>query len=205
MPTWLPVAISCLALAVSVLNAWLTFFHKGRLAMTQPTTVLLGPDGPSFDGESKVYLRTLLYSSAKRGYVLESLHLSLQRNETKQNFNIWVYGEKGDLDRGSGLFVPQEGVSLAHHFLLPEDGAAFSFLAGSYVLSVFAKGVGQRASTKLMTIPLSISDSQAKELSEPHTGIFFDWSPDQQAYHSHVKSHIGKKTDMEKFLQIMKE
>ena len=173
--------------------------------MTQPTSVFFGPDGTSFDGESKVYLRTLLYSSAKRGYVLESLHLSLQRNETKQNFNIWVYGEKGNLDRGSGLFVPQEGVTFAHHFLLPADGAAFSFLSGSYVLSVFAKGVGQRVPIKLMNIQLSINDSQAKELSEPHTGIFFDWSPDQQIYHSHVQSRIGKKTDMEKFLKIIGE
>lgn len=62
--------------------------------------------------KNKIYLRTLLYSTAKRGQVLESLHISLQRNESKQNFNIWVYGEKGNLKRGSGLFVAQEGVTL---------------------------------------------------------------------------------------------
>lgn len=205
MSTWFTFAISCLALGISGATAWLTFFRKGRLAMTQPTTVFFGPDGRSFDGESKVYLRTLLYCTAKRGYVLESLHLSLQRNETKQNFNIWVCGEKGDLDRGSGLFVPQEGVTLAHHFLLPEDGADFSFLAGSYTLSVYAKGVGQRTSTELMTIRLSINESKAKELCEPHTGLFFDWSPDQQIYHPHVQRRTGKEVELKKFLEFVEE
>lgn len=126
MSTWFGFAISCLALIVSGITAWLTFFRKGKLLMTQPTTVFFGPDGSKFEGsKSKVYLRTLLYSTAKIGHVLESLHISLQRNESKQNFNIWVYGEKGKLHRGSGLFIPQEGVTFDHHFLLSVDGANF--------------------------------------------------------------------------------
>lgn len=205
MSTWLTFAISCLALAVSGITAWLTFFRTGRLAMTQPTAVFFGPDGRSFDGGSKVYLRTLLYCTAKRGYVLESLHLSLQRNETRQNFNVWVCGDKDDLDRGSGLFVPQEGVTLAHHFLLPEDGANFSFLAGSYTLTVYAKGVGQRTSTALMVIRLSIGESVAKELSKPHAGLFFDWSPDQQTYHPHVRTRAGKEPDLKKLLEFIEQ
>jgi hypothetical protein len=124
--------ISCLALLVSGITAWLTFFRKGELVMTQPTVVFFGPDGSRFDSnKNKVYLRTLLYSTAKRGPVLESLHVSLQRNESKQNFNIWVYGEKGNLTRGSGLFVAQDGVTFDHHFLLPDDGADFQFLSGT--------------------------------------------------------------------------
>lgn len=202
MSPWLSVAISCLALVVSSVTAWLTFFRKGRLVMTQPTVVFLGPDGPMFEaGKCKVYLRTLLYSTAKRGHVVESLYLSLQRNETKQNFNIWVYGEKGDLKRGSGLFVPQEGVTFDHHFLLPEDGAAFKFLAGGYRLSVFARLVGQRTSTQLMAIHLSISEAQAKSLSEPSTGIYFDWGPDQQSYHPHVQSRLGREPELKRFAQ----
>src|SRR6266550_4703407 len=87
--------ISCLALFVSGITAWLTFFRKGELVMTKPTVVFFGTDGSRFDSDkNKRYLRTLLYSTAKRGQVLESLHVSLHRNETKQNFNIWVYGDK---------------------------------------------------------------------------------------------------------------
>jgi len=185
---WLSLAVSFLALGGSCITAWLTFFRKGHLVMTQPATVFFGPDGGNYDiPKNKVYLRTLLFSTAKRGHVLESLYLSLQRNETKQNFSIWVYGHKNDLMRGSGLFVPPEGVTLDHHFLLPEDGANFQFLEGSYKLSVFAKLVGQSASKELLSVCLKVNESQAKALSQPRTAIHYDYGPDQQSYHAHLE------------------
>lgn len=202
MVPWLSFAISCLALGVSGVTLWLTFLHKGQLKMTQPTTVFLGPDDRTFGGDSKVYLRTLLYSTAKRGYVLESLHLSVQRNETKQNFNVWVYGERSDLARGSGLFVPQDGITLNHHFLLPKDGSNFEFLSGAYTLTVYAKGVGQQSPTELKTIQLSISEPIAKELSEPNTGVFFDWSPDKQVYHAHVDKRSSKEAEFKRLFDL---
>jgi hypothetical protein len=203
MSAWFTVAISCLALAVASVTAWLSFFRAGRLVMTQPTIVFFGPDGPMFEKEkNKVYLRTLLYSTAKRGHVLESLYLSLQRNESKQNFNIWVYGSKGDLQRGSGLFVPQEGVTFDHHFLLPEDGSDFAFLAGAYTLSVCARIVGQHSSIELLTIRLTINEALAKSLSEPRTGIYFDWGPDQQSYHPNIQKGKLQEPDLNKLLQL---
>jgi hypothetical protein len=195
--------ISCLALLVSGITAWLTFFRKGKLVMTQPTVVFFGPDGSRFDSDkNKIYLRTLLYSTAKRGQVLESLHVSLHRNESKQNFNIWVYGEKGNLKRGSGLFVAQEGVTFDHHFLLPEDGANFQFLSGTYTLVVSAKLVSEKTKT-LMIITLAISESQATQLSEPNTGIYYDWGPDQQAYHSHIDKKPERELSIEELLEMV--
>ncbi len=180
-------AISCAALLISGVTAWLTFFRKGRLVMTQPTIIFFGPDGVGNESnKNKIYLRTLLYSTAKRGQVLESLHISLHRNESKQNFNIWIYGEKDNFKRGSGLFVPQEGVALDHHFLLPEDGANFQFHEGAYKLVVFAKIVGGERAVKLTTIDLNVTHNQASELLKPQTGIHFDWGPDQQSYFAHI-------------------
>ncbi|HWX02435.1 hypothetical protein [Collimonas sp.] len=163
--------------------------------MTQPTIVFFGPDDRE---KSKVYLRTLLYSTAKRGRVLESLYVALQRNESKQNFNIWVYGEKGDLKRGSGLFIPQDGIAFNHHFLLPADGANFVFLAGAYKLVVFAQLVGEHTSSELMSINLSISESQATQLARPGAGIYFDWGPDQRSYHPHIDTHPDSDKDFKK-------
>lgn len=172
--------------------------------MTQPTVVFFGPDGSRFDSKkNKIYLRTLLYSTAKRGQVIESLHVSLHRNESKQNFNIWVYGEKGDLKRGSGLFVGQEGVTFDHHFLLPEDGANFQFLAGTYRLAIFAKLVGEGAPNELLTIALAISESQASQLSEPNTGVYHDWGPDQQTYHSHIDKKPEREISIEELLELV--
>jgi hypothetical protein len=195
---------SCLALFVSVTTAWLTLFRKGRLIMTQPTVVFFGPDGSRFDSQkNKVYLRTLLYSTAKKGQIIESIHITLHRNESKQNFNIWVYGEKGDLKRGSGLFVPHEGVTYDHHFLLPEDGANFKFLSGSYSLVVFAKLVGNTYLQQLFSVNLNISESQAARLAEPGSGIYFDWGPDQQSYHSHINTKPEKYRDIDSLLELI--
>jgi hypothetical protein len=83
------------------------------------------------------------------------------------------------------LFVAQEGVTFDHHFLLPADGVNFQFLSGTYTLVVSAKLVGEKPKT-LMIITLAISESQASQLAEPNTGIYFDWGPDQQSYHSHI-------------------
>lgn len=47
-------------------------FRKGRLVMTQPTVVFFGPDGSRFEsGKNKIYLRTMLYSTAKEDRYLK--------------------------------------------------------------------------------------------------------------------------------------
>lgn len=204
MSPWFSFIISCLALLISGMTAWLAFFHNGRLLMTQPTVIFFGPDGSKFESKkNKVYRRTLLYSTAKRGQVIESLHISLHRNESRHNFNIWVYGDRGNLKRGSDLFVPQEGVTFDHHFLLPEDGANFNFHAGTYKLTIIAKLVGQPITHELASILLSITKAQAIELAKPGVGIFFDWGPDQQSYHSHVETKCEIETNLEQLLEVM--
>ena len=172
--------------------------------MTQPTVVFFGPDGSNFDSpKNKIYLRTLLYSTSKRGQVIESLHVSMHRNESKQNFNVWVYGDKDNLKRGSGLFVPQEGVTYDHHFLLPEDGANFSFLAGKYKVVIFAKLVGKDNLKELSRLNLEVTDAQAITLNEPNAGLYYDWGPDQKSYHAHINKKPEGFPDMEKLLELM--
>ena len=57
MSPWFSFIISCLALSVSGVTAWLTFFRKGQLLMTQPTVIFFGPDGSKFDSnKNKIYL-----------------------------------------------------------------------------------------------------------------------------------------------------
>ncbi|MGH7717262.1 MAG: hypothetical protein ACREON_00250 [Gemmatimonadaceae bacterium] len=75
--------------------------------MTRPTIVFFGPDGGSRpDGapRPKVFLRSLLFCTAQRGRIVESMCATLRRGESSQIFNIWVYGD-GPLARGSGLHV----------------------------------------------------------------------------------------------------
>jgi hypothetical protein len=66
-------------------------------------------------------------------------------------------------------------------------------------LVVYAKLVGAVAPKELMTIDLAISESQALQLSEPNTGLYHDWGPDQQSYHSHIE----KKAETERMEQLI--
>lgn len=181
-----PVAtsISLLALGISALTAWLTYFRRGTIRSTRPTVIYFGPDAGGV-GKPKVYLRTLLFSTAKRGRVIEGMHVTLSRNETRQTFNIWVYGDE-KLVRGSGLFVGETGVPANHHFLAPSDGTQFEFLEGEYELRLVAKILGDSSPMTLLAQSLSLTRDLAAALRERGTAIFFDWGPDSQRYIPHI-------------------
>ncbi|HEU0217342.1 MAG TPA: hypothetical protein VFQ90_11830 [Stellaceae bacterium] len=199
--------IAVLSLAVSGATAWLTLFRRGTVKMTQPTVIFFGPDMPrSHDGGAlpKIYLRSLFFSTSKRGRVIESMHISLARNETHQNFNIWVYGARDKLVRGSGLFVGETGVSANHHFLVPEDGRLFRFSDGHYRLDVFAKLLGDSHPIKLFSQTLDISRDHAKALEEKSAGIYFDWGPDSARYLPHVE-RLAPSRDAEGLLRFLEE
>ena len=180
--------ISVFALCISAVTAWLTLFRRGTVKMTQPTVIFFGPDNPTSRDEPpppKVFLRTLLFATAKRGRVVESMHVALSRNETQQNFNIWVYGDE-KLVRGSGLFVGETGIAVNHHFLAPRDGSSFRFTEGRYRMDVFAQLLGNGDRSLLFSQTLEISPEIAAQLSGPERGLYFDWGPDSSRYLPHV-------------------
>ncbi len=196
--------ISVLALALSSVTAWLTLFRRGTVKMTQPTVIFLGPDAarsPSDTPLPKIYLRTLLFSTSKRGRVIESMHVALSRNETHQNFNIWVYGEE-KLVRGSGLFVGETGVAASHHFLTPRDGNSFRFTEGHYRLDVFAHLLGDRKKTRLFSQALEISRGMGASLREPGAGLYLHWGPNSTRYLPHIEKR-SPSSEGERFLELL--
>lgn len=182
--------ISSLALAVSAVTAWLTLFRKGTVKMIQPTVIFFGPDTIKDLREiplPKIYLRTLLFSTSKRGRVIENMYVALSRNETHQNFNIWVHGDH-KLVRGSGLYVGETGVSANHHFLTPRDNASYKFTEGQYRLEVYAHLLGDKKRKLLFSQTLEITKETAGLLTNPGTGVYFDWGPDSGRYLAHVET-----------------
>jgi hypothetical protein len=180
-------AISSLSLAVAATTAWLTLFRKGQLCMTRPTQIYFGPDGgfKPDQAPSKIYLRSMLYTTGKRGWIVENMFARLHRGETRQNFTIWVYGDE-NLRRGAGLFVPETGVVTNHHFVIPPD-ATFQFVTGIYLLEIFATEVGGDKARLLFSISLEISPTIDEELHQPDHGLYFDWGPDAGRYLAHVR------------------
>jgi len=196
-------SISVVALVVSCVTAWLTFFKSGKVKMTQPTVIFFGLESPRSKEEvllPKIFLRTLLFSTSRRGRVIECMHVALSRNETLQNFNIWVYGDDR-LVRGSGLFLGETGIAANHHFLVPNDSTSFRFVEGRFKLEVFARLLGNKAQTLLFSQNLEISRDTAASLAEPKAGLYFDWGPDSNRYMPHVDQRPSP--DPEKFLEML--
>lgn len=185
----LALAISAIALGISALTLWLTYFRKGTVKMTRPAQVYLGPDGSlkaGPNGRPKIFLRALLLAESKRGRVVESLYATLTHEETRQNFNVWVYGED-KLVRGSGLHVSDVGVVTNHHFLLPADFSDFRWKGGRYKLAVFAELLGDKNPIQLTSVFLEMSADEAGSITSMQCGMYYDWGPQAGRYISHLE------------------
>lgn len=162
--------------------------------MTRPTIIFFGPDGGG-ERHNKVFIRTLLYSTSDKGQYIQNMFIRLQRGETVQNFNVWVYDNNGSVVRGSGLFINKSGVACNHHFLLPKDGSSFSFLSGDYVLQVYVETVDE-SPKMIFEQRLQLTKQQQDEMISKTAGTYFDWAPNTQNYFSHVDTNPKKDKEM---------
>lgn len=192
------IIISVIALAISVMTFWLTRIKRGVVKMTRPTLIFFGPDGGEVK-QNKVFLRTLLYSTSEQGQYIQNMFIKLQRGESIQNFNVWAYGERQELVRGSGLFISKNGVAFNHHFLQPKDGSNYEFLAGEYQLSVFVETVDS-TSYKIFEQSLALTKMQQDEMVAKGAGLFFDWAPNSRNYFSHVDIRPRNDKDLQNFI-----
>jgi hypothetical protein len=196
------ILISVIALLVSFITLWLTRYRKGTIKMTKPTVIFFGPDGSGKE-QNKIFIRTLLYSTSDRGQYIENMYIKLSRGEMTQNFNIWVYGDRDSLARGSGLFISKEGLAANHHFLLPNDSLSFAFQPGDYRLEVYAELVNSKP-RKIHTQNLTVSEAQAEALLTKEAGVYFDWAPNIQSYQSHIDKRPAKSSDLAELMKYLK-
>src|SRR5579863_8087718 len=94
------VILSVVSLAVSIIVAWLTLLRRGSLRMTQPVQIAFVYENGT---KPKIFLRTLLYTTGKRGYVIEGLYLKVKQPDSIQTFAFWGYGERDALMVAGGL------------------------------------------------------------------------------------------------------
>ncbi|WP_295120845.1 hypothetical protein [uncultured Chitinophaga sp.] len=196
---YISLLLSVLAVAISISTFLLTRIYRGTIKMTRPSIIFFGPDGRGTE-QKKVFIRTLLYSTADRGIYVQNMFIRLQRGESQQNFNVWVYGNNNsDLVRGSGLFINKTGISFNHHFLLPKDGIHYNFLSGEYRLEVFVETT-KNMPIKIFDQLLSIDKYQADSMNDQKCGVYFDWAPNSQTYYSHIdKLNMGS-TELTSFI-----
>lgn len=176
------ILISVVSLLLSLMVAWLTLFRRGKLRMTRP--VLLGflyeHDQP------KVFFRALLYTTGKRGRIIEALYLKVRRGNTLQLFDFWMYGETKDLKIGSGLRVGEEGISFNHHFLPPKEETGFDFLPGEYAISIYARVVNRKKPLPLSNVEVTLSPTHAEAVHNKTHWAVFTREPESQGYRCEI-------------------
>jgi hypothetical protein len=187
-----PVAtsVSVLALVVSGLTAWMSLLRRGALRMTRPTFIAFNYDKVGPNGrvtKPKIFVRGLLYSTGARGRVVQNMFVTLRLGDSTHDFIVWGHGNPS-LSRGSGLFVPPSGIAENHHFNLLDDAPDFRFLAGKYVLKVFADVVAESRPKELSSVHLSVSDDALAAPLGDEAAIWFDWSPNEKQYHAHLET-----------------
>jgi hypothetical protein len=178
-----PLAVASFLLSIYTL--WVTQFRHGRLKMTQPTLVCLKREMPS--GTPKIFLRTLLFSTATKGRVIENMFLRVHQPIGTYAFDFWGHTESGKLTLGSGLFVGATGVASDHHFNPRHGSDDFIFHPGEYRVEVFAKTVGKKRADKLMEVAFNVSGQQAAELIQIlDTELYLFWNADMCAYDEYL-------------------
>jgi hypothetical protein len=177
---------SLLSLLLSGIVAWLTL-RRGTLKMTKPAFIAFCHDvGKNGQPLPKIFIRALLYSTGKRGLVIENMYIVVRSGERQQTFNVWGYGDE-KLSRGSGLFVADTGVATNHHFNPPSDSTAWDYLPGNYEIQIFATLPGRRNPLRLRTITVNVEASVRLPARDSRAAIWFDWQPDENRYQAHAE------------------
>lgn len=174
-----------LSLRVAVSAAWLTLFGRGRLAMTKPSIVFFGFDAVP-KTTAKIFLPTLVYSTAVRGQVVEGMIAELRHGGGDQVFSFWGYGKTNQLVAGCGPYVGQTGIAVKHHFVLSVHQPAYEFTQGEYAITVFARLVGKTTPVKLTEFMLSVSEVHAAILAR-RGGVLFELNADGRGYAGHLR------------------
>lgn len=183
--------ISAVALAVSLFTLWFTSLRRGTVRSTHPSFIAIRYD---FVGkkapQAKIFFRALLYSTGKRGQVVESLFLRVREGSRQVEFSFWGLGDK-DLVRGSGLFVPETGVATNHHFNPLNVDTLFLFSGGSYSLELIAKLVGKEMPVSLWSVEVEVPADVFGSTIAREKAIFYSWSPERNSYVASVESRSG--------------
>lgn len=179
-------ALAVASFLLSLLTLWLTQFRHGRLKMTQPTLICLKREMPAV--RPKIFLRTLLFTTASKGRVVENMYLHVRQPMGTFLFDFWGHTDAGKLTLGSGLFVGQEGIACDHHFNPRHGSEDFLFHNGDYQVEVYATTVGRKQPWKLMNVAFSINSLQAAELIQIlNRELYLFWNAETRTYEAQVE------------------
>ena len=174
--------VSIFALAVSLFTVLFTILRCGSVCGTHPSFVTFRYDAVDKPvAQAQISLRALLFSTGKKGVLIENLFLFVSEGQRSEEFCFWGVGDK-DPVRCSSIFVPEIGVVTCHHFNPLHTEKLFWFTHGSYTLEFVARITGKKRLISLWTIKLDIPAGAYDTTIPPGLAIFFNWSPKERRY-----------------------
>lgn len=184
--------ISILALVISILTAWFSLFHRGSLKMSRPAFLAFVVEDVPFGGWLKIFIRSLLFSTGSKGHVVESIILTLKHNNEIYPFHYWMYGDKEELEIGSGLFVEPTGVAANHHFTPTQGIGSKSLTVGQYEIDIHANILGDNKKHLLQSIKFNLGSDEVDAITKSkHVAVYLRWDLETQSY----KTFIDNKRD----------
>jgi hypothetical protein len=157
-------AISVIALAVSLFTLWFTVLRHGSIRCKRPSFVAIKYDFVDKpQAQAKVVFRAVLFSTGKRGPMIEQLFIRVSEGKRQTEFSFWGHGHDDKLTRGSGLYVPETGVAAYHHFNPTDADTLFRFSGGTYSVELMASLVGRKQLVSLGGLPKVIRSDNGKE------------------------------------------
>ena len=177
--------ISALALLVSFANYWSANLKVGQILMTKPTIFFFGWD-QSDHPVPKIFMRSLLFSTANSGRVLEHLYLKIAAPNGESLYSFWGHtqGQPNSLTKGSGLFVGKQGFLADHHFN-PDPATLIEvpYPFGTYEIEVIGRQFGDTTDRKMGRYSLELDANLADMLSQKVDGILWSLNPQENKYY----------------------
>jgi hypothetical protein len=200
MAETIAIVTAVLALAVSIVTAWLTYFHRGAIRMAEPSMVVFAYDAagsrPGF--VPKVMVRCLLFSTGERGRIIEALFARTRMAGSEYTFSVWGMDADNKLVRGGGLLVPKGGVVAWHHFVASSNRPGVNFTPGEYEVQVFARVHGRSRPVELWSHTLTVSDAVAPTSHDGSEQVCFDHHPERDGFEARRESRAPANNSMQR-------
>jgi hypothetical protein len=189
MADWVSLTVSGLALLVSFGTFWVNYWKQGQVLMTKPTIFFFGWDHVG-QPIPKIFMRSLLFSTANSGRVLENLYLKVSTPKGDALYSFWGHtqGQPNSLTRGSGLFIGKEGLLADHHFN-PDPSIAIEtpYSIGVYEIEVIGRQFGDAIDRKLGRYSLVLDAALVQILSQKADGILWSLNPQENKYYPETR------------------
>jgi hypothetical protein len=180
----LVLVLMSLSAIISAVTAWLALAVPPKLAMTRPTFVAFGFDGP--DRVPKVFTRTLLHCTSGDAAIVELIYVTVKQSGKSCVYPYWGYQTEGKLVAGGGLVIGREGFLTDHHFVLGKNSHRHWFEAGPLTVMFHLRVVGNGSDVLLFKADLKLPPEHAKELNAGRSDVAFQRSPEADEFRAAV-------------------